>query len=167
MRAIRHVSLRFLIAVLLLCGSVVHAAAGQPSRPPRQVGYSGAPNLFGSGASNLFGGLSGQSPSKADASDSFVPSEIVIGWRPDPAARAQAQPGRLVVDRASPAWRRAAEDMSARTGLVTLELAPEYGMARLAVPPGGEAAASARLAALPWVTHAGPNYLAHSAGYPN
>lgn len=136
MRAIRHVSLRFLIAILLLCGSVVHAAAGQP-------------------------------PNEADASAFFIPGEVVIGWRPEPAARAQAQPGRLDVDRASPAWRRAAADVAARAGLAVLDLVPEYGLARLAVPPGGEAAAIARLSALPWVTHAGPNYLAHSAAYPN
>jgi thermitase len=111
--------------------------------------------------------LSGQAPIAPDASTPFVPGEVVIDWRPAPAARAQVRPGRLDGDRASPAWRRAAEDVAARAGLAVLDLAPEYGMARLAVPPGAEAAEVARLAALPWVTHAGPNYLAHSAGYPN
>lgn len=159
MRAIRRVSLHLLIVSLLLCGSVVHAAAGRPSRPPRLVGDSGAPHLFG--------GVFGQPPRQADASATFMPGEVVIGWQPEPAARAQAQPGRLDVDRASPAWRTAAASLAARSGLAVLDLVPEYGMARLAVPPGAEAAESARLAALPWVIHAGPNYLAQAAGYPN
>jgi thermitase len=158
MRAICHVSLRFLIAILLLCGSVVHAAAGQPTRPPRQAGDSGAPNLSG--------GTAGQ-----DDAAALVPGEVVIGWQPDPAARAQAQPGRRFrpsdVDRTSHAWRTAAASLAARSGLAVLDLIPEYGLARLSVRPGGEAAEIARLAALPWVTHAGPNYLAQAAGYPN
>ncbi|MDQ1300197.1 MAG: hypothetical protein QG637_114, partial [Chloroflexota bacterium] len=154
--AIRHVSLRFLLVILFVCG-------------PTEMSLRGA--SFATKQSPLLPEIaSAHAAGRAMTSEigaAFVPGEIVIGWQPEPAARAQAQPGRLAVDRASPAWRRAAEDVSARTGLVTLDLAPEYGMARLAVPPGGEAAAIARLAALPWVTHAGPNYLAHSAGYPN
>ncbi len=97
----------------------------------------------------------------------FVPGEVLIGWQPDPAARAQARPGRLDVDRASPAWRAAATRLATLTGLRVLDLAPEYGMARLAVPIGEEAATAARLATLPWVTHAGLNHIAVAAGYPN
>lgn len=99
--------------------------------------------------------------------DEFVPGEVVIAWEPTAEERAQAQPGRLDVDRRDPAWQRAAARLADRTGLPVLDLAAEYGMARLAVPPGEERAVAARLAALPWVAHAGPNYIARAAGYPN
>jgi subtilisin family serine protease len=128
-------SLHCFLAFLLLCASTVRAHAGLPPTP-RQVEGSGAP---------------------------LVPGEVVIGWQPEAAALAQRQPGQLDVDRASPAWRQAVERLTARTGLAVLDLAPEYGMARLAVPTGQERTAAARLAALPWVKHAAPNYIAHAA----
>lgn len=152
MRVLQRSCLYFLLAILLLGGSPLQTRAGQSWPPPRPGGDVGRPVGFAG------------SPDQAAA---FVPGEVVIGWQPAPAALAQAQPGRLAPDRADPAWRRAAEDLARRTGLVVRDVAPEYGLARLAVPAGEEIAAAARLAALPWITHAGPNYLAQATAYPN
>ncbi|MCX7671889.1 MAG: S8 family serine peptidase, partial [Anaerolineae bacterium] len=102
----------------------------------------------------------------ADVAD-FVPGEVIVTWAPTAEERAQTRPDQPGGDRSSPAWQRAAAQLAARTGRPVLDLAPEYGMARLAVPAGEEAAAAARLAALPWVAHAGLNYIARAAGYPN
>ena len=44
-----------------------------------------------------------------------------------------------------------------------LDAAPEYGMARLSVRAGAEAAEIARLQKLPWVRYAEPNYYAYAA----
>ncbi len=143
MRQIRRVSLRFLLSILLLCVSSVRAGA-EAAAPPAQT---------------LAGASTSASP--------FVPGEVVIGWQPEPGGLARPGQGQLDVDRTSPAWRQAAEGLAARSGLAVLDLAPEYGTARLAVPAGEEMSAVARLSALSWVTHAGLNYIAQAAGYPN
>ncbi len=97
----------------------------------------------------------------------FVPGEVVISWQPTKAERSRPGPMQLAIDRSDPAWQRAAAQLAGRVGLPVLDLAPEYGMARLAVAPGQEEATAARLATLPWVAHAAPNYIAQAAGYPN
>ena len=102
----------------------------------------------------------------------FVPGEVVIGWQPDRGAgQAQRRPG-STVDRASRAWQHGGPSLAALRAWPCWMLIPEYGMARLAVPPGArEQSRLPRLAALPWVTYAEPNYLAMRAGpddpYPN
>lgn len=157
MRGRQRIYLHFLLAILLLGGSAIQTRAGYPQLPPRPGEDVGQPAGFA--------GLPDSAAPQAAAA--FVPGEVVIGWRPAPAALAQVQPGRLAPDRGDPAWRGAAEDLARRTGLVVRDMAPEYGLARLAVPAGEEIAAAGRLAALPWVVHAGPNYLAQATAYPN
>lgn len=158
MCAIRRLCLHFLLAILLLGGFAIHAA-GQPAKLPHRVEDAAAPGLADR--------ASDRTPGEADALASYIPGEVVIGWRPDPAAQAQVRPGQLAGDRATAAWRQAAAELADRTGLAVLDVIPEYGMARLATPRGEEAATAARLAALPWVTHAGLNYIARAAAYPN
>ncbi|MGC8780357.1 MAG: S8 family serine peptidase, partial [Anaerolineae bacterium] len=104
-------------------------------------------------------------PAAAGAAE-FVPGEVVIAWEPAAEDRTPAKPGQPGVDRSDPAWQQAAARLAARVGLPVLDLVPEHGIARLAVPPGQEMAAIARLTALPWVAHAGLNRIARAAGYP-
>ena len=94
----------------------------------------------------------------------YVPGEILIAWKPDSAA---IRPAGLTSDRSNPAWQAAVQMLAAATGLAVLDAQPEYGTARLAVTPGREAAEIARLAALPWVRYAEPNYIAHAAYVPD
>ena len=115
----------------------------------------------------IFPPFAAAAPVAALPAGRFVPGEVVISWQPVEEERWRATPGRLAVDRSDPAWQRAAAQLAGRVGLPVLDLAPEYGMARLAVVPGQEEATAARLAALPWIAHAGPNYIAQAAGYPN
>ncbi len=146
-----------LCLVLVLSGPTVGAASG-PTFALRQA----------VGIGDLAQGRNGPPGVAADGhAVAFVPGEVVIRWQPDPLARAQVRAGQLDVDRTSPAWHAAAARLAAATDLPVLDLAPEYGMARLAVPVGEEAATIARLAALPWITHAGLNHIAGAAGYPN
>ncbi len=110
------------------------------------------------------------SPAEAGAGAQFVPGEVLIALQPtsiQPTAREAAQPNRFAPDRTSPEWQAAARELTRLTGLAVLDLQPEHGMARLAVPTGQEAIEIARLAALPWVRAVEPNHIAHAtATYP-
>jgi len=99
-------------------------------------------------------------PGSAGENAVFVPGEVLIGWRPGAAGLpALASTERLDEDRESRAWQQMAEIVAARTGLAVLDAHPAHGAARLAAPVGQEVAEIRRLAALPWVTYAEPNYL--------
>lgn len=101
----------------------------------------------------------------------YAPGEVLIGWQPGagPVPEVRRQPDRLGTDRADAGWQASAATIRRSTGLEVLDAAPEYGTARLAVQAGTEGAEITRLQALPWVSYAEPNYLAHAAGpfYPN
>ena len=95
----------------------------------------------------------------------FAPGEVVIGWQPGegPLPLVQRRAGMLAPDQDDPAQQVAVQAISRLTGLAVLEAAPEYGIARLAVKAGAEAAEIARLEALPWVRYAEPNYIVYAA----
>jgi thermitase len=99
----------------------------------------------------------------------YAPGQVLISWQPESAALDQgAPPEGFYVDRASPEWQAASQDIESRTGLTVLAVDPHRGLARLAVPPGQEQAEIARLSALPWVEAAEPNYIVYAADtYPD
>lgn len=72
----------------------------------------------------------------------------------------------LSEQRHRPEWQAATSALAALTGLEVRDLMLPYGVGRLAVPPGREEAEIARLAALPWVAYAEPNYIARAATSP-
>ncbi|OQA39769.1 MAG: Thermophilic serine proteinase precursor [Chloroflexi bacterium ADurb.Bin325] len=111
-------------------------------------------------------------PADAPPPAAYVSGEIVLAWRPDaPAARdlsALAQrleptAGRFAAERASAEWRALADALAALTGLEPRVVLPEQGVAALAVAAGRELAESERLARLPWVRYAEPNYIYRAA----
>ncbi|HEX9118885.1 MAG TPA: S8 family serine peptidase, partial [Anaerolineae bacterium] len=103
----------------------------------------------------------------------FAPGEVLIGWEPGqgpvpaPPEALRNPAGRPVrsrpLARADAGWQAAAAALSAQTGSQVLDVQPAFGYARLAAPAGGEGAEMARLARLPWVRYAEPNYLIHAA----
>jgi thermitase len=98
----------------------------------------------------------------------YLSGEVLVGWQPDAQVIPQVpHPKVLAPDASSPERQRAAQVLAERTGLTVLDSQPEYGTARLAVPPGREADEITRLAALPWVRYAELNYRAYATGYPN
>ncbi len=103
----------------------------------------------------------------------YVPGEIVLAWEPDAAAvqawpalaqQPQSAAGPSPVDRTTVAWREMADALAALTGLEVREALPERSVAALAVMPGREQAESSRLAQLPWVRYAEPNYVYRATG---
>jgi hypothetical protein len=112
----------------------------------------------------------------AVAAGAFVPGEVLIGWQPNSApssagqsgwpSRASAQAGRAATP-GTPQYEIAAQAITARTGLPVLAVHLDYSVARLSVPPGQEQAEIARLAKLPGVRYAEPNYIAYAAGIPS
>lgn len=95
----------------------------------------------------------------------FAPGEVLIGWQPGdgPLPAVQRQKGALAPDQSDPVRQSALRAIGSLTGLAVLGAAPEYGMARLSVKAGAEAAEIARLQKLPWVRYAEPNYYAYAA----
>ncbi len=95
----------------------------------------------------------------------FAPGEVLIGWEPGqgPLPVVQRQKGSLAPDQSDPVRQSAVAAIGSLTGLSVLDAAPEYGMARLSVRAGAEAAEIARLQKLPWVRYAEPNYYAYAA----
>lgn len=95
----------------------------------------------------------------------FAPGEVLIGWQPGegPLPALQRQKGSLAPDQSDPMRQSALATIGSLTGLAVLDAAPEYGMARLSVRAGAEAAEIARLQRLPWVRYAEPNYYAYAA----
>jgi len=94
----------------------------------------------------------------------FAPGEVLIGWQPGeaPLPVVQRQNG-LAPDQSDPVRQSAVAAIGSLTGLAVLDAAPEYGLARLSVRAGAEAAEIARLQELPWVRYAEPNYYAYAA----
>lgn len=95
----------------------------------------------------------------------FAPGEVLIGWEPGegPLPAVQRQRGSLAPDQSDPVRQSAVAAIGSLTGLAVLDAAPEYGLARLSVRAGAEAAEIARLQKLPWVRYAEPNYYAYAA----
>jgi subtilisin family serine protease len=95
----------------------------------------------------------------------FVPGEVLIGWTP---GRGPVQPvppsaDALRPDTTQPDWQAATAQLAQATRRPVLEARHDQGFARLKVGAGREAAEIARLAALPWVRYAEPNYIAYAA----
>ena len=95
----------------------------------------------------------------------FAPGEVLIGWEPGegPLPKVQRHKGSLAPDQSDPVRQSAVRAIGSLTGLAVLDAAPEYGIARLSVRAGAEAAEIARLQKLPWVSYAEPNYYAYAA----
>ncbi len=129
----------------------------------------------------------GQAEDAPPAEHTYVPGEVLIGWRSEmpacgktPGADGAIAPEacRLLADltpvsprpqellaeqRERPEWQAAARSLAELTGLEVRDLMLPHGVARLAVAPGREKAEIARLNALPWVAYAEPNYVARAA----
>lgn len=103
-----------------------------------------------------------------DAPSSYISGEVIIGWRPESGMLPELRRADgLDEDRTDPDWQRVAHTLSELTGLTVLDAQPSYALARLAAPPGREAAEAARLQRLPWVAYAGLNHLAYAAAAPD
>jgi len=103
----------------------------------------------------------------------YVPGEIVLAWDPGAPAvqtwpalaqRPEFAAGPSPVDRTATVWRELAGALAALTGLEVREALPERHVATLAVAPGREQMESSRLARLPWVRYAEPNYVYRATG---
>lgn len=110
---------------------------------------------------------------RAEDAPRFVPGEVLIGWEPGRGPVQVVRPARnaLQPDTNQPEWQTAVRQLAEATRLAVLDARPDYGTARLSVKQGREQEEIARLAALPWVRYAEPNYLAFAADagavYPN
>jgi hypothetical protein len=141
-------------AMAAICGSAVPVSAARSAQQ--------------TGAASQVATESGLTPAEAP----YVLGEVLIGWEPGSSGVPKGSaPKGFREDRGDSAWQMAASLLSDRTGLGVLEVHPYYGTARLAVSPGQEPAEVQRLAQLPWVAYAEPNYIAKAAGdlvhYPN
>ncbi len=109
----------------------------------------------------------GNAPVRAQTlSPEFAPGQVLIGWQvgEGPVPVVPRKVDMLAPDQNDPIRQTAVREISRLTGLTVLRAAPEYGIARLAVKAGAEAAEIARLQALPWVRYAEPNYYVYAAG---
>jgi hypothetical protein len=99
----------------------------------------------------------------------YAPGEVLISWQPEDGELPRgAPPKEFSADRTRAEWQTVVQTLEARTGLTVLEAEPYHGIAVLSAPPGQEEAEAARLAALPWIEIAEPNYVAYAADtYPN
>ncbi len=103
-----------------------------------------------------------------DAPPSYISGEVIIGWRPESGVLPEMRQAEgLDEDRTDPDWQRVAHTLRQLTGLIVLDAQPTYALARLAAPPGREAAEAARLQRLPWVAYAGLNHIAYAAAAPD
>lgn len=95
----------------------------------------------------------------------YVSGEVLVGWTPGrgPVQAVRPPQNALQPDVAQPDWQLATRQLAAATALPVLDARPDHGTARLAVQEGREQAEIERLAALPWVRYAEPNYIARAA----
>lgn len=178
------------IMVLLIASSLIPSAPSQAQEPPAAAHtYVPGEVLIGWRAEATSCWADTHIPSDTETDENAPP----VGARPSavamPGIAATVQPERrlnpevcrllaglapvelrpqelLAEQRSRPEWPAAASALTALTGLEVRDLMLSYGVARLAVPPGREEAEMARLAALPWVAYAEPNYIARAATSP-